>query len=118
VPAATPAAIADLRKCVQEQRLAAELSAHELAAANTRADVASTRAQRLEGDTDVLRGCTLAELRQVVADIERAGPRARDALIRAESSAAAAAAAAEGAESATVCGVCMTQPKDTALNCW
>jgi hypothetical protein len=51
---------------------------------------------------------------QVVADTEHGAARAREELTRAESR----AAAAEGAENATVCGVCMTHPKDTVLNCW
>jgi len=124
VPAVTqsPAVIVDhLRQYVNEQRLAAVMSARELAAANTRTEVVNTRKRQLEGDPEALQGCTVEELRQVVADIERAGPRARDALTRAEASATAAAAAvaaAESAENATICGICMTRPMDTALNCW
>jgi len=51
---------------------------------------------------------------QVQEDVERAGPRVREALIRAESR----AAVATSVEDAAACSVCMTHPKDTALNCW
>jgi len=50
---------------------------------------------------------------QVVADSEHGAARAREELTRAES----CAAAATSAENATFCGVCLAQPKDTALNC-
>ena len=51
---------------------------------------------------------------QVAADMERGRDRARDALSRAETR----AAAADIAESAAACSICLTHPKDTALNCW
>ena len=69
--------------------------------------------RRLEGDPEALRECSLGELRQVVADMERGAARAREELTQAQSR----AAGAEGAENATCCGVCMTHPRDTALNC-
>ena len=46
-------------------------------------------------------------------DVERAAPRVREALVRAESH----AAAATSAEHAAACSVCLAHPKDTALNC-
>jgi hypothetical protein len=61
----------------------------------------------------VLLSFNLRRYSPVQEDVERAGPRVRAALIRAES----LAAAADGAENATACTICLTQPKDTALNC-
>ena len=116
-PAATPASIADLRKhYVQQQHLAAETSAREHATANTRTEAANTRKRRLEGDPETLQGCSLEELRQVVADIERAGPRARDALTRAESSAADCVAAAPPTRGFARCAR-LTSPRVTACTC-
>jgi len=85
---------------------AAERSARE-------AVVANTRARQLEGAPEALQGCSLPELRQLAADIERAGARVRDVLIREESRAAAEISAAD----ATICHICHARRIDTVLNC-
>jgi hypothetical protein len=54
-----------------------------LTAANTRAEVADTRARRLEGDPEALQQCSLEELRLLLDVVEIAGLRVRDALRRA-----------------------------------
>jgi hypothetical protein len=41
------------------------------------AEVANKRARRLAGDPEALEECSLEELREVVADVERGGVRAR-----------------------------------------
>jgi hypothetical protein len=78
------------------------------------AGVANKRARRLEGDAEALQECSLEELRDLMTDTERGRDRVRDALARAESR----AAAADSVENAAACSICMTHPKDTALNCW
>jgi hypothetical protein len=79
------------------------------------AAAATTRALRLEGDSEALRECSLDELRGIVGDIERGRDRAREALRTAE--ARAAAAAAERLAESSVCCICLDRRKDTALNC-
>ena len=59
---------------IEPMRLAAASSARD-------AEVANSRAQRLAGDPDALSECSLEELRELVADIERGGKRARYGLL-------------------------------------
>ena len=100
--------------------LAVEVSARDAEAANSRArrlegevEVANRRARQLEGDPEALQECSAEELRDLMADTERGQDRVRDAVTRAE----VRAAAADSAERTAACGICLTHPKDTALNC-
>ena len=101
------AAVAHLWQWAEEQRLAAESAADEHRVAAERltreANVANKRARRLEAEPEALQECSLEELRQLSGDVERAGPRVRDALTRA------------AAEDVAVCRVCLERRKDTAL---
>jgi len=99
---------AHLRRKVEEHRKARERWRLAAERVSRVAGVANTRARRLEGDPEALQQCSLEELRQLVTDSERGGARARDALTRAESR----AAAADSAEAATFRRICLERPKD------